>query len=153
RSAARRRICGGGRVGPLVGLQPVPGGAAGALPCATQKGLPGIGGPGWRGGAYWALGARRNRAALCAVAPPPGRRVRPPRVATAAGTTPGQDGAVAATWAREPGPKSGGALPGADEVVGGGVDLCPRGWRGANEQCSGAGPAPRGAVAERELRV
>src|SRR5215208_7609614 len=118
---------------------------------APETRLSGPGGPGWRGGAHRALGAGGDRAAVRALAPLPIGGVRSPGVAPAAGPTPGEDGAAIATRAGERGPQSRGALPRADEVVGGVVDLCPSGRRGADEQCSGARPAPGSAVAEGEL--
>src|SRR5438067_59959 len=104
--------------------------------------LPGPGGPGWGGGAHRTMGARRNRAALCPVAPLPRRGVRPPGVATAADPAPGPAGAATAAWAGDPGPESGGIVPGADQVVAGAVDLCPGGRRGADEQWGGADVTP-----------
>jgi hypothetical protein len=59
-----------------------------------------------------------------------------------ASPAPGPAGAAAAPWAGEPRPQSGGALPGADEVVGGAVDHCPNRGGGADQQCRGACPRP-----------
>src|SRR5438552_6026026 len=41
-----------------------------------------------------------------------------------ASPAPSANGAAPAAWAGEPGPESGGAVPGAEEVVAGAVDLC-----------------------------
>jgi hypothetical protein len=68
RGAPGSRAYGGGRVGPVVGLQPAPRGAASALPGAPQTALPGPGGPRWRSGTDRALRAGRSRAAICALA-------------------------------------------------------------------------------------
>src|SRR5438067_913298 len=108
---------------------------------APQTRLPGPGGPGWGGGAHRTLGIGRSRAALCALAPLPRRRVRARRSAAALDSTPGATGAATAAWASDPGPESGGVVPRANEVVDGAVDLCPGGGRGADQQRGGAGLA------------
>src|SRR5439155_20262445 len=120
---------------------------------APQARLSGAGGPGWRGGTGWPLGPGGDRAALRALASVPSRRVRPTGVATQIGAAPGADGAVAPARAGEPRPQSSGAVPVADEVVGGAVDLCPRAGGRADEQCVGTNAATGGAVAQGELRV
>ena len=45
------------RLGPLVGLQPLPGGTASAVPRSPEAPLPGTAGPRWAGGADWPLGS------------------------------------------------------------------------------------------------
>src|SRR5712692_5820861 len=120
---------------------------------APEAVLPGLGGPRWGGSADWALGAGRHRAAVRPVASVPRWGVRSAGVTPPAGPPSGTTGALAAARPGEPGPESGGLVPGADEVVDGAVDLCPRGWRGADQQCSGARPAPGRAVAEGQFRV
>jgi hypothetical protein len=55
--------------------------------------------------------------------------------------------------AGEPGPQSRGAVPGADEMVAGPVDLCTGGKRGADQQWVGARSAAGGVVAQGQLRV
>src|SRR5258708_7384233 len=116
---------------------------------APQTRLPGPGGPGWRSGADWPLGPGGGWAALRALAPVPNRRVRPKGVAAAVDPAPSAAGAAAAAWAGEPGPQSGGVLPGADQVVGGAVDVCPGGRGRADQQRLGARLASHGAVAQR----
>src|SRR6266571_735273 len=100
---------------------------------APQTPLPGAGRPGWRSRAHRALGARRDRAAVSAVASLPSRGVRPAGVAAAVDPAPGAAGAATAAWAGKPGSESGGVVPGADEVVAGAVDLCAGGGRGTDE--------------------
>src|SRR5215213_4679869 len=146
------RVFRGGRVGPLVGLQTVPGGAAGALLRPPETRLPGLCGPGWGGGARRSLGAGGNRAALCAVAPIPSRRAWAARAVAAVDPAPSAAGAAAAAWAGVSGPQSGSALPGTDQVVVGAVDLCPSGRRGADQYCVRARPAAGRAVAQGQLR-
>src|SRR5215208_6434122 len=100
-----------------------------------EAGLPGLGGPRWGSAADWPVGTGRNRAALRAVEPLPSRGVRPEGVMASADPAPGEDGAVTGTRAGEPRPEGGGALPRADEVVGGAMDLCAGGGRRADQQC------------------
>src|SRR3954447_25165571 len=102
---------------------------------ALETGLPGAGRPRRGGGTGWALGAGRDRAAVCALAPLPSRRVRPTRFTATAGPAPGEDGAATAARAGEPGQESSGALSGVGEVVGSAVDLCQGRGYGANQQC------------------
>src|SRR5262249_50672398 len=120
---------------------------------ASQTALPGLGGPWWRSGAGWPVGPRRNRAAVHLLALLPHRRTRPPGAAAPSDPAPSAAGAAAAAWAGEPGPQSGGVVPGAHQVVAGAVDLRARGGRGTNKQCVGARPAPGRAVAQGQLRV
>src|SRR3954468_19824640 len=121
------------------------------MPCSPEAPLSGPGGPGWGSGADRALGAGRNRAALCCLASVLSRRVRPPRVATAADPAPGTAGAVAPARARQPGPESGRIVAGGAQVVARAVDLCAGGRRGADQQRSGARPTAGGALAQGEL--
>src|SRR4051812_1094280 len=120
---------------------------------APQTRLPGPGGPGWGGGARRALGAGGDRATVRVLAPFPRRGVQSAGVAAAVDPAPGPAGAATPAWAGDPGPESGGVVPGADEVVGGAVDLCPGRGRGADEQCVGADVAANRAVAPGQLRV
>src|SRR5262245_46185360 len=89
---------------------------------SAEASLPGLGGSRWRGGAHRPVGAGRDRAAVCSLAPLPSRGVRPPGVAPTAGPLAGPVGAVAAAWAGDPGPQSGGAVSGVQQVVGSAVD-------------------------------
>ena len=69
---------------------------------APQTRLPELGGPEWRSGTNWTLGAGGDGAADCAVAPVWGSRVRPPRAPTASDSTPGTVGAANAMRPRKP---------------------------------------------------
>jgi hypothetical protein len=55
---------------------------------------------------------------------------------------------LAVPWAGEPGPQSGSAMPGAEEVVAGPLDLRSRGRGRADQQCVRARLATGGAVAQ-----
>src|SRR4051794_21067018 len=114
---------------------------------SPQAGLQGAGGPGWGGGARWALGAGGNRTIVRVVAPLPSRGVRPTGAAPAVDSAPGTAGAAIAAWAGEPRRESGGAVPAAPEVVAGAVDLFSRGGRRADQQHGRAGSAAGRAMA------
>src|SRR5262249_47824418 len=103
------------------------------MPCPLATRLPGSGGPWWRGGTDWPLGAGGDRAALCALAPLPSRGVRPPGITPPAGAAPSPAAAVAAAWSGQPRWESGGAVPAAPEVVAGSLDVCPHGRGGADQ--------------------
>src|SRR5438105_14271059 len=103
------------------------------MPCPLETRLPGPGGPWWRGGTDWPLGAGGDRAAMCAVAPLPRRGVRPPGITPPAGAAPGEDGAAITPRRGEPRPESGRAVPAAPEVVAGPLDVYPRGRGGADQ--------------------
>src|SRR5437763_8685712 len=80
--------------------------------------------------AHRALGAGRDRAADCVVAPLPNRRVRRYGVAAPAHPAPGTARAATAAWPEQPGPEGGGAVPAAPQAIAGAVGLCPCRWRG-----------------------
>src|SRR5262249_48382050 len=77
----------------------------------------------------------------------------PERFAAAADPAPGAAGAGLAARAEEPGRTRGGAVPGAEEVVAGAMELCPRGGRRADQLCVRACLATNRVVAPGLLRV
>ena len=72
-------------------------------------------------------------------------------VAATAGPTPGTDGATAVARRGQCGPESGGAVPWAQQMVGGAVDLRAGGGRRANQQCLRTRPASGRVVAQGKL--
>src|SRR4051794_39832721 len=120
---------------------------------APETGLSGADRPRRGGGVHWTLGTGGERATVCALAYFPGQGVQPDGVAATTDPAPGAAGAAITARAGEPGPEGGGAVPRAEQVVAGAVDLCPCGRRRADQQCGRARSAPGGAVAQGQLRL